>query len=163
MSFGKALLSAFGIYIALNLGLNLAYYAIAGTISTVFTLENILSMLFVPPTVGPYLGWFMPFFLGMPSSPDLWVQYLFQGLIYIVPPLLGALIAGKTGEETKTAFGAWLLVPIITAGIAIVIGIFLPAVLDLSSDPLFTIIAVLVNAFFVGLTWSGIAAVTAGP
>jgi len=176
MGFGKAFVYALILYIALNFGLSLVVAAVNNVdLAIAFSsAENILLMLFAPAAAGP-------------AAPFVWVGnvivsftvgILFTILLLVVPSLLAALVAGKTGEEPKAAFGAWLLVPIICNVISIVLALLMPVyetsfVLSVISWSGVTGILAMTDTAFVvllvlfgvgtGLMWSGVAALTAGP
>ncbi|OLS12475.1 MAG: hypothetical protein RBG13Loki_3896 [Promethearchaeota archaeon CR_4] len=155
MGIGKA----FGFGLLTYAGANFGLYIVAtlvtgGDIGVLFSsFELVLLMFLGPAVVIPGQGFFT---IGLLID-GFTLYWLFVAVWLLVPPLLGAIVAGKTGEEPKAAFLGWLLVPIICA-----VGVVVVSYIVGTPAIAVTITAILYGVGN-GLMWSGVAALMAGP
>lgn len=102
---------------------------------------------------------------------------IFLGIMLICAPifpgLIAAIVAGKMAENSKQAFGGWMLTALISAGALIAFSFISPGfvnnsdvftyISDLTSgtpSPLELVIYTLLLGLFSGLFWSGLAAIS---
>ncbi len=154
MGFGKSFGLGLLLYILLNLGMSLVLKAVTDPtlIGGMFTLEGILSAMFVPILTG-YTA-----FLSLLGATTL--IGIFAALLLILPGLLGALVAGKSSDSGGAAFGGWLVAMIVVSVILVVLSLFLEPFKTLYG-PIF--IQVILCGVTEGFLWGGVAAASAGP
>lgn len=162
MGFGKAFGLSLIIYIALNFVFGMLIALLGTGIDLYFAALASAPMTFVASLFNPILylpgeAWItngiMPLVLG---TSDL-ITTLMVLLAAIIPPLLAAIIAGRTGEGKGSAFGAWFLTAIICSVILLVLGMVDGSLtLDLTS-----ILALILPAVINGIFYGAFAAVSA--
>ena len=190
MGFGKAFGIGLVVFIVLNLVWVIIMQLLAGAITIVDNLTNpgsLITTLFGGASIAPFLAIMDVFFyvvLGqvVGSIPGMtaldMLPALMMGLYYLVPAIITAIICGRMAKKGG-AFGAMLLIMIISGILLIVAGIMLSAtlyagflgtffIMMMGSMPggaemaamigmLFVMISMIVNGIFYG----GIAAVSA--
>lgn len=165
MGFGKAFGIGLVVFIGINFGLALIAFAIGtGNIMGFFDLLTdmgaLSSILFTPVMFPPGDVWLGLMSILMGDIGWISVSAIYAELVYsggsmialigfIVAPLLAALIAGKMAEGKGAAFGASLMIFIISAVIIMVLGMISGAMtLELGSILSLIIIAALVGIFY---------------
>lgn len=162
MGFGKSFGLGLLMYILLNFAMTIVAVAItnATAIGAIFTLDGILAALFSPVLLG-YKA-----FVNISAPGALTLTGIFTILKFILPGLLGSLVAGKSSDSSGAAFGGWLLAPIIVAVILVVVIMFVPITLGLE-EALFVAtngqLGIILAGVSVGFLWGGVAAASAGP
>lgn len=156
MGFGKAFGLGLVIYVALNFVFALIIALVAGLIDAYFTaiaadILAFIGSLFSPILILPGQAWLTSGILAVLAAPATTMLVVLLTMIgFIVPPLLAAIIAGRTGEGKTNAFGAWFLVAIISAVVPMVLGIIAAAItVDLPTILTF-ILSGVINGFFYG-------------
>ena len=174
MGLGKSLGLGFLIYVALNFVMQLLLAVAAGAIDLYFDGITSAPLLFISTSIAGGT-------ISDPGSSILTaismgvmlfgMDEIFMGIIMIivpiVPPLVAAIVVGKTSESPGKAVLSWFLVMIISAAVPLVISIIDPAstaaglaaVLALfSGDILLTIIYVLILVLFNTMFWGVVSA-----
>lgn len=181
MGFGKSFGISFLIYIVLNFLMNMLWVVAEnvgplmdwfGSITT--DTYGFLSSLFVIQDLGPS-GMAIPEGLNSGLSELMGGGNIFLGIMMIgapiLPGLISAIVAGKMAESSKQAIGGWMLTTLISA-VALVVFAFIDP--SLISGPLIYIADIMVIipeawevilytilvGVFVGLVWSGLAAIS---
>jgi hypothetical protein len=170
MGFGKSFGLGLLVYILLNLGMSVVVAAInnPASIGTMFTSIDLILLAMLAPVLSGATA-----FVAFGSSAfDL--AMIFEALLLILPGLIGALVAGKSSDSAKAAFGGWLLAPIITAVILVVLVFAMPTIVGASSALTglqymlgltggMLELYIILSGVTVGFLWGGIAAIMAGP
>ncbi|MHA1150327.1 MAG: hypothetical protein ACTSR8_19035 [Promethearchaeota archaeon] len=135
MSFGKGFGIGFLVFVILNLVFSLLTFLLAGNIvafTGIFSdINAIIITLLGGGLVPPSISFLIVAVLVVTSSFELGTLLSVIGTIAI--PLISALITGKLAGGKGAAFGAWLLISILSAAI-IGIMLYLGIISNLSTD-----------------------------
>ncbi len=156
MGFGKAFGLGLIIYVALNFVFALITALVGGTIDAYFATITtnpltFIGSLFSPILILPGEAWLTSGILAVLAAPPATMLVVLLTMIgYIVPPLLAAVIAGRTGEGKTNAFVAWFLIAIICAVIVLVLGIVAATLTADMTTILTLVLSGVINGFFYG-------------
>jgi len=155
MGFGKAFGLGLIIYVALNFVFALIVALVAGTIDIYFGSISadplaFISSLFAPILILPGVAW-LGGILGVLAAPAAIMLVVLLAMIgAIVPPLLAAVIAGRTGEGKINAFAAWFLIAIVCVVIVLVLGLIATTLTADVTTILTLVLSGVINGFFYG-------------
>lgn len=184
MGIGKSFGISFLIYIVLNFLMNMLMVVSAAVVPVMDWFMTVttdtfgfLSTLFVIGSLGPsgtaILGG-LGTGITMLTTPG---ENIFLGIMLICAPifpgLIAAIVAGKMAENSKQAFGGWMLTAVIASGVLIAFSFIDPNFVTTSGvftyvillaggtpSPLELVIYTLLLGLLSGLFWSGLAAIS---
>jgi hypothetical protein len=152
MGFGKAFGFSLLAYIGLNFLFIIIAYTIEGTLNALFSAISanplmILSILFGPVIYFP--GEVFTLLVNQFQS-GIVTSLLIQFIGFIVSPFVGALVAGRMGENKGGSFGGWLLTSVLS-GIAMAILAYIEPSIFIPPATTTTMILVLISGIAIGV------------